>query len=67
VRNRDNLVVVAGRQHLNSIGAGARVGWDRFLLDATLAVPLTRIGPLNQRPDPRILISLTTRLWPWRY
>ena len=67
VRNRDNTVVVAGREHLNSIGAGARVNWDRFILDAALAVPLTRIGPLNKRPDPRILVSLTSRLWPWRY
>jgi hemolysin activation/secretion protein len=67
VRNRDNTVVVAGREHLNSIGAGARVNWDRFILDAALAIPLTRIGPLNKRPDPRVLVSLTTRLWPWRY
>ena len=67
VRNRDNTVVVAGREHLNSIGAGARVNWDRFILDAALAVPLTRIGPLNKRPDTRILVSLTSRLWPWRY
>ena len=67
IRNRDHTVVVAGREHLNSIGAGARVNWDRFVLDAALAVPLTRVGPLNERPDPRILVSLTTRLWPWRY
>jgi hemolysin activation/secretion protein len=67
VRNRDNTVVIAGREHLNSIGAGARANWDRFILDAALAVPLTRIGPLNKRPDPRVLVSLTTRLWPWRY
>jgi hemolysin activation/secretion protein len=60
-------VVVAGRQHLNSIGAGARVNWDRFVLDAGLALPLTRIGALNEKPDPRFLITLTTRLWPWRY
>lgn len=67
VRNRDNAVVIAGREHLNSVGLGARVSWDRFVLDATMAVPLTRVGPLNERPDPRFLISLTTRLWPWRY
>ena len=60
-------VVIAGRQHLNSIGAGARVNWDRFVLDAGLALPLTRIGALNEKPDPRFLITLTTRLWPWRY
>jgi hemolysin activation/secretion protein len=66
VRN-DDKSVVAGRQHLNSIGAGARANWNRFVLDAGLAIPLTRLGPLNQRPDPRFLVTLTTRLWPWRY
>lgn len=67
VRNRDDSLALAGRQHLNSVGGGARVNWNRFVLDAALAVPLTRLGPLNQRPDPRILVSLTSRLWPWRY
>ena len=67
VRNHDGALIVQGKQHLNSVGAGARVNWDRFTLDAGLAVPLTHIGLLNDKPDPRILISLTTRLWPWRY
>jgi hemolysin activation/secretion protein len=67
VRTRHNDVVTPGRQHLNSVGAGARVNWDRFVLDAGLAIPLTRIGPFDKRPDPRLLISLTTRLWPWKY
>ena len=67
VHNRHNDVIIPGRQHLNSIGGGARVNWDRFVVDAGLAIPLTHIGPLNDKPDPRILISLTTRLWPWRY
>ena len=63
----EGSIIIPGREHLNSIGAGARVNWDRFILDAGLAVPLTHLGPLNRRPDPRVLISLTTRLWPWRY
>jgi len=67
VRNHDGTLIVQGKQHLNSVGAGARVNWDRFTLDAGLAVPLTHIGLLNDKPDPRILISLTSRLWPWRY
>jgi hemolysin activation/secretion protein len=66
-RNRDVLVVVAGSTHLNSVGGGARVNFDRFSLDASLAVPLTRVGIDNKRPDPRFLLSLTTRLWPWSY
>jgi hemolysin activation/secretion protein len=67
VRNRDRLVVAAGREHLNSVGGGARVSFARFALDASIAVPLTRLGIDNKRPDPRLLISLTTRLWPWSY
>ena len=67
VRNRDKLLPVVGREHLNSVGAGARMNWDRFVLDAGVAVPLTHLGPFDKRPDPRVLISLTTRLWPWRY
>jgi hemolysin activation/secretion protein len=67
VRNRDRLVVVEGSEHLNSVGGGARVNFDRFALDASLAVPLTRVGFDDKRPDPRFLLSLTTRLWPWSY
>jgi hemolysin activation/secretion protein len=67
VGHRDSSIIVTERQHLDSVGGGARVNWDRFVLDAGLAVPLTRVGPLNQKPDPRLLVSLTTRLWPWRY
>jgi hemolysin activation/secretion protein len=67
VRNRDRLTVVEGSDHLNSIGGGARVNFDRFALDASLAVPLTRVGIADKRPDPRVLLSLTTRLWPWSY
>jgi hemolysin activation/secretion protein len=67
VRNRDRLVVVEGSEHLDSVGGGARVNFDRFALDASLAVPLTRIGIEDKRPDPRFLLSLTTRLWPWSY
>jgi hemolysin activation/secretion protein len=60
-------IVITQRQHLDSIGAGARVNWNRFVLDAGLAVPLTHVGPFNDKPDPRLLVSLTTRLWPWKY
>jgi phosphoglycolate phosphatase-like HAD superfamily hydrolase len=52
---------------LHSIGGGARVVFDRFSLDAALAVPMTRVGLFDEKPDPRFLISLTSRLWPWSY
>jgi hemolysin activation/secretion protein len=66
VSHRDSAII-AGRQHLNSIGTGIRANWNRFVLDAGFAVPLNHVGPLNHRPATRLLISLTTRLWPWKY
>ncbi|MBA3577653.1 MAG: ShlB/FhaC/HecB family hemolysin secretion/activation protein [Sphingomonas sp.] len=67
VSNLDQLVIVEGSRHLDSVGGGARVVYDRFLFDAAVAVPLTRVGLLDKKPDPRILISITTRLWPWSF
>jgi hemolysin activation/secretion protein len=68
VGNLDRLALqIIGSKHLNSVGAGARVSFARFSLDANLAVPLTRVGPFARRGDPRILISLSSRLWPWTY
>jgi hemolysin activation/secretion protein len=67
IRNLDDLVVVEGSRRLNSIGGGARINFDRFAIDTSLAVPLTKVGILDEKPDPRLLVSLTTRLWPWSY
>jgi len=56
----------ATRDRLSSAGAGVRAAWgDRARLDLTLAVPLNRAGLQTERPDPRLLVSFTTRLWPW--
>ena len=67
VRNRDRLLVLDQSNHLNSVGAGARVSFARFALDAAVAIPLTRVGLFDEKPDPRFLINLTSRLWPWSY
>ena len=67
VKNLDDLFLVEGSRRLNSVGAGARVVFDRFALDTTLAVPLTRVGILDEKPGVRLLFNLTTRLWPWSY
>lgn len=67
VSNLDRLTIVEGREDLNSVGAGVRVNYDRFALDAGLAAPLNRVGLLQHKPDTRFLVSLTTRLWPWSY
>ena len=67
VRNEGQTDLVFGREHLHSVGGGARINWDRFTLDGGVAVPLTRIGLLDRKPPVRFLVSLTSRLWPWRY
>jgi hemolysin activation/secretion protein len=67
VSNRDHISSTGGAQHLNSVGTGVRMSWQRFSLDTSFAVPLTRVGSPSRRPGPRLLISLTTRLWPWTY
>ena len=67
VWNEDRLLTLVGHKHLDSVGGGARVNFNRFALNAALAIPLTHLGVDNRRPDPRFLVSLTTRLWPWSY
>ncbi|MDB5718276.1 MAG: putative hemolysin activation/secretion protein [Sphingomonas bacterium] len=53
-------------QELSSIGAGLRATIGDFgRLDVALAKPLDRVGLQTRRGDARLLVSLTTRLWPW--
>ena len=53
-------------QRLSSVGGGMRAELgSRFRLDATIAVPLDRAGLTGRRPEPRMMVSLTTRLLPW--
>lgn len=58
---------IPGSQRLTSVGGGFRseIG-SRFRLEATLAVPLEKAGLQTRRSDPRFLVTLTTRLLPWR-
>jgi len=63
----DRLLVLDQSNKLDSVGGGVRITYDRFILDAAAAIPLTRVGLFDKKPDPRLLISLTTRLWPWSY
>jgi hemolysin activation/secretion protein len=66
VANEDRLFAVEGREDLHSAGVGLRALWgDRVQLDALFAVPLVATGLMTDEPDPRFLVSLTTRLWPW--
>lgn len=53
--------------HLKSAGGGIRAGLaDRLALDALVAIPLEKAGLQNKRGDARFLLTLTTRLLPWR-
>jgi hemolysin activation/secretion protein len=52
--------------HLMSGGAGIHALLNnRFRLDATVAVPFNRAGLETRNKNPRFLISLTSKLWPW--
>jgi hemolysin activation/secretion protein len=65
VDSLERLFVVDQPVELNSVGGGARISFSRFALDASVAVPVSRVGIPARKPNPRFLISLTTRLWPW--
>lgn len=67
VWNEDRQNALDIQQDLTSIGGGVRALWgDKAQLEVALAVPLKRAGTLaTEKPDPRLLVSLTTRLWPW--
>jgi len=54
-------------EHLMSLGGGLRAELgDRLYLDAAVAVPTEKAGLLNRRGDTRFLLTLTSRLLPWR-
>lgn len=65
VTSLERLLVIDQPGRLDSVGGGARITFSRFAVDAGLAVPLSRVGIPERKPDPRFLVSLTTRLWPW--
>ncbi|MEA3002001.1 MAG: hypothetical protein QOH81_789 [Sphingomonadales bacterium] len=66
VNNLDRVFPAAGPQRLASAGGGLRASFgDRARLEITFAAPLRRAGLEARRPDPRLLVTLTTRLLPW--
>ncbi len=65
--NRDSASNGIDPEKLQSAGGGLRVAFgDRFQVDGTAAVPLRRAGLQTRRGDARFLLTLTTRLLPWR-
>jgi hemolysin activation/secretion protein len=66
VWNRDRVFAIP-REELRSVGGGVRAAFgDRFRLDLLVAAPLDRAPLQTRKEDPRILVTFTTRLWPWR-
>ena len=64
--NEERLFIIP-RQELTSVGAGIRLGYgDRLRLEFMVAAPLDRTIFQTGRPL-RALLSITTRLWPWRF
>ncbi len=62
-----NKKVDGDPEHAKSAGGGVRADLsDRFRLDALLAVPLEKAGLDNRRGNARLLITLTSRILPWR-
>ena len=62
VWNKDTAFNGINPQKLYSAGGGVRVAYgDVARLDVTVAVPMNRGGFLVQKPDPRLLVSLTTQ------
>lgn len=56
------------RSELTSVGGGVRASiGDQFRLDLTLAAPLDRLPGETDKRDPRLLLSFTSRLWPWSF
>lgn len=65
--NEDSALAGLDPQKLYSAGGGIRGAWGNHArVDLTLAVPMERTGFLNRRGDPRLLLSVTTKLVPWR-
>lgn len=56
------------KRNFTSVGGGVRVSLPRsFVLDVTYAKPLDRVLATDmQRPRSRLLVTLTTQLFPWR-
>ena len=65
--NKDSASNGIDPEKLQSAGGGVRFAYgERFQVDGAVAVPLRRAGLQTQRGDTRFLLTLTTRLLPWR-
>ncbi len=65
VGNETGDFLPRGQRSLASIGGGLRAKWLGFGIETAVAVPLSRTGFRDRKPDPRLLISISRRLLPW--
>jgi hemolysin activation/secretion protein len=57
---------IGNPDRLVSVGVGVRAQLNnRFQFSGTVAVPLEKAGIQTRNRDPRFLISLSSKLWPW--
>lgn len=64
----NKLGAVLDRSALTSAGGGVRASLGgQFRLDLTLAKPLDDLPGETRRRDPRLLVSFSSRLWPWSF
>ncbi|HEY6816705.1 MAG TPA: ShlB/FhaC/HecB family hemolysin secretion/activation protein [Croceibacterium sp.] len=62
----DNAAGLPDPRRVLSTGAGLRARWgDKLDLGVVLAFPLEPAGYQTETPDPRVLLTLNTRLLPW--
>ena len=55
-------------EQLTSIGVGIRMAIaETNRLELMVAAPIDRVAILGRQPDPRILLTFSTSLWPWRF
>lgn len=58
----------AEEEQLTSFGAGIRLAIaETNRLELMIAAPLDRVELLGKRPEPRLLVTFSTSLWPWRF
>lgn len=65
VGNEDGDFLPGGQRDLASVGGGLRASIAGFGIETALAVPLRKTGFADRKPDPRLLLSISRRLWPW--
>lgn len=62
------LIASPSPDNLHSLGGGARFSFGSLAqIDASVAVPLTRLATETRVEPPLFLLTLSTRFWPWRY